>query len=97
MAMTYDASSQLMNDMIFRGRVKVSSLKFANYIMGEPNATPAHSTRVKWAQRTYQMPDTVAQELTPSVVMQDSVQAQGAAISDTDLQTAVETVINQVM
>jgi hypothetical protein len=97
MALTYEESATLMNDATFRGRVKVSSLHYAAYIMGESNATPAHSTRIKWAQQTYKMPDTVAQQITPSTVMQDAVQTQGAAISDTDLQSAVETVVNQMM
>ena len=97
MALTYEESSGLMNDTIFRGRVKVSCLKYAKYILNESTITPAHTTRVKWAQNTVQSPDMVANQMTPPVVMQDSVQAQGSAISDTDLQSAVETVINEVM
>lgn len=97
MALTYEQSAALMSDMTFRGRVKVSCLKFADYIMGEPVDTPAHTTRVKWASMTYQVPDTVATQVTPPTVMQDAVQAQGSVISDVDLQTAVETVINQIM
>jgi hypothetical protein len=97
MALTYEESSALMNDTIFRGRVKVSCLKYAKYILNEPTITPAHTTRVRWAQNVVQSPDAVASQMTPAVVMQDPVQAQGSAISDVDLQTAVETVINEIM
>lgn len=97
MALTYDQSAALMTDMTFRGRVKVACMTFADYIMAEPTATPAHTTRVKWAQQTYQMPDQVAQQVQPPTVMQDSVQAAGSTVSDADLQIAVETVVNQLM
>jgi hypothetical protein len=95
--LTYEQSSALMMDMTFRGRIKVACLSFANYIIGEPNSMPAHNTRLAWAKNCYQMPDTVATQVQPPTVMEDSVQAAGSEIDDVALQTAVENAINKML
>ena len=97
MALTYSDSAALMLDQDFRGRIKVSALHYANTVNGEPPNTPAHNTRYKWAQQAMLSPDSTATQLQPVVVMDDTVQAQGAAISDTDLQTAVEYAIQKLI
>jgi hypothetical protein len=93
----YDTSNQLMSDMTFRGRVKVSCLHFAAYVVGEPTSTPAHNTRFRWAQDTYANPDGKAQQVTPATVMDPNVQSQGDTIDDATLQTAVETAIQNFL
>jgi hypothetical protein len=93
----YTNSALLMNDMTFRGRVKVACLKFATYIQGEPDITPAHNTRFKWAQNTIANPDQTAGAVAPSVVMDPAVQSAGDTIDDASLQSAVENAINNQM
>jgi len=95
--MTYDESSTLMTDMTFRGRIKVACLSFATYILNEAVSTPAHSSRVRWAQSVAQSPDMQASQVQPMVVMDTQVQADGAAITDANLQTAVETTVNKLL
>lgn len=95
--MTYDASAQLMNDTAFRGRIKVAVLNYASYILNEGPGVAGHTSRVRWAQQAYQMPDSVAQQIQPPVVMDGQVQADGAAITDQLLQVAVEGVVNKVI
>ena len=95
--LSYDQSNMLMQDSNFRGRVKIACLNFSKYIQGEAPSEPAHNTRVRWAQQTIASPDSTAQQTQPMTVMQDSVQTQGSAISDQDLQTAVETAVNGVL
>lgn len=97
MALTYIESAALMNDPTFISRIKVACLTFAEYIVNEPSTVPAHNTRMRWATSTIQSPDSAASAVTPAVVMDPNVQAQGASISDADLQTAVETAINKMM
>lgn len=97
MALTYEDSAALMNDPAFRGRVKVACLKFATYIMDEAPSVPAHSTRIKWAQQTTANPEVSATQIIPTVVMDGQVQADGAAITDPNLQTAVETSVNKLL
>ncbi|HEY1249058.1 MAG TPA: hypothetical protein VGE97_08735 [Nitrososphaera sp.] len=97
MALTYQESAELMSDQIFRDRIKVACLHYADYISAEPANTPAHNTRYRWAQQTMINPDNTVVTVTPAVVMQEAVQEQGSAISDTDLQVAVETAINKIM
>lgn len=95
--LSYDQSAVLMNDFEFRGRVKVSVLEYAKYIMDEATNTPAHTSRLRWAQQTYQSPDAVAQQLQPPVVMDTAVQTAGSAIDDVALQSAVEGVVNKLL
>jgi hypothetical protein len=97
MALDYAQSAALMNDPAFVSRVKVAVLKFADYIMGEAVDTPAHNTRLRWAQTAFTSPDNVSQNLAPPVVMDTQVQDDGAAITDTALQTTVETVVNKLL
>jgi len=97
MALTYEESAALMQDSVFRGRVKVSCLKFAGSILDESPSVPAHNTRYRWAQQCEQQPDLVAGQIQPPTVMDPAVQADGAAISDGALQGSVETVINKLI
>ena len=97
MALTYDESSSLMSNPIFIGRVKVACLKYADYIVLEPPATPAHLTRLRWAQGTMATPMAAATLVTPTVVMDPAVQEAGAEIDDAALQSATENAINKML
>lgn len=93
----YDSSAALMSDFAFRGKIKVACVHFADYIKGEPASTPAHNTRYKWAQGVDGNPDFAAGQIQPAVVNDPNVQAQGDAISDAALQTAVETAVQNFL
>ena len=95
--LNYEDSDALMQDLTFIGRVKVGCLTYANYITGEAPTVPAHSTRIKWAQATFNSPDGVARQLTPIVVMDAAVQQDGADITDAALQSAVENAVNKTI
>jgi len=95
--MTYLESAALMSDFEFRGRVKVAALKYAGSIFIEADSTPAHNTRVRWAQQTYQNPDAAAAQLQPPTVIDPAVQAAGSEIEDVPLQAAVEGVVNKLL
>lgn len=97
MALTYQESADLIADIQFRGRIKVSLLSFAKYVFGEAPDVPAHNTRYRYAQTIYGSPDGVALQLQPAVVMEDAVQQAGADITDTALQGVVESIIARVM
>ena len=86
MALDYAGSATLMKDQSFIDRVKVACLKFANYIMGEAQDVPAHSTRTRWAQRTFEAPDGTAVQVAPPTVMDAAVQEAGGDITDAALQ-----------
>lgn len=97
MPLTYEETFTLMSDAVFRGRVNISCVNFARYITDEAASTPAHSTRIKWAQNTLINPEVAVNQVIPSVVTDGAVQADGAAITDPNLQTAVETSINKLL
>jgi hypothetical protein len=95
--MTYDESAALMIDLEFRGRIKVSALRYADSIMIEATTVPAHNTRVRWAQGAMQQPDQTAMQLQPPVVMDSAIQTAGKSITDAALQGAVEAVVNKLL
>jgi len=95
--MDYTESAALMQDAAFRGRIKVAVLKYSGFIQIEDPSTMAHSSRYRWAQTAAQQPDLTAQQLQPMVVMDPQVQLEGAAVEDTELQTAVEGVVNKII
>jgi len=97
MALDYTQSAALMADPAFRDRVKVACLKYAAYISDEAANTPAHQTRIKWAQGAMSAPDAAAQSIVQPVVMDGQVQADGADITDAALQVSVESTINKLM
>jgi hypothetical protein len=95
--MTYEESAALMNDVEFRGRVKVSALKYADSIMIEASTVAGHNTRTRWAQNCMQNPEMTAQQLQPPVCMDAAVQLAGATITDAALQGAVESTVNKML
>ena len=101
--MTYEESSALMQNIPFRGRIKVAALKFADSIMIEAISVPAHNTRLRWAQATFNAPDQTASTLQPPVTIDPAVQAVGldtdgdSLITDAALQVTVETVVNKTL
>jgi hypothetical protein len=97
MALTYEETFALMSDAVFRGRVNIACVNFARYITDEAANVPAHSTRVRWAQNTLVNPEVAVNQVIPTVVTDGQVQADGAAITDPNLQTAVETAVNKLL
>ena len=95
--MTYDESAALMLDPDFIGRVKVACLRYATYIFDEAATTPAHNSRMRWAQGTMVAPESVAISTTPPTVMDTAVQEAGPAITDAALQSAVENTVNKLL
>jgi hypothetical protein len=101
--MTYTESAELMQNPTFRGRIKVASIKFADFILIEPTNTPGHNGRLRWAQQTFQQPDQAAAQIQPGVTMDSAVQTAGidaegnALITDAALQTTVETTVNKML
>lgn len=94
--LTYQESAQLMGDLVFRGRVKVACLKFANSVLSR-GPLPGGNTLTKWAQNVFQQPDAVAMQVQPPTVMDIAVQEAGADIDDESLQGAVETTVNKML
>jgi len=97
MALDYAATAALMQDKAFLDRTKIACLHFADYILGEAVSVPAHSSRLRWAQNTNLSPDQSAMQVMPVLVMDPAVQQDGAAITDTALQSAVENSVNKML
>ena len=97
MTLSYAESADLMRDAAFISRIKVACLNYSAYIYGEASNTVAHSSRLRWATNVAQAPDVAANNIAPTVTMDPVVQEKGAAITDTELQTAVEAAANKII
>lgn len=95
--MTYEETFALTKDLAFRGRVSVACTKFASYIADEQPNVPAHPTRYKWSMTTLINPEGATAQVIPTVVWDASVQASGAAVTDAELQGAVETAVQKLI
>lgn len=92
--MTNEESANLINDPVFRGRVKVSLLKYSDNILANP-AGRAFSV-LQWANRTLQQPDQTAMTVVGATVIDAAVQSAGKDVADDALQRAVETQVNKM-
>ena len=83
-----------MKDPTFYDRVKVAGLSYAQYLnlqAGNPRSKQV------WVQQTVMSPDVTATQLVNPVVLNPNVQAAGAAVTDADLQAAVQAVADSMM
>lgn len=101
MALSYQQSSNLMQDVNFRGRIQVACLKFATYIYGEASNVTAHNSRRNWASSVFQNPINAASQVQPIVVMDPNVQGSttgdGSDVDDPTLQSATENAVNSII
>lgn len=96
MALTQEESAALMNDPVFRGRVKVCALNYAQYLSLQA-ATAGSNAKMTWMQSTVRNPDNMAATLTPPTVLNPNVQIAGAEVTDADLMAAVQAVADMIM
>jgi len=108
-SLTYQESSDLMNDFQFRGKIKTAALTLAAYWLNEAPDVVAHNSHYKWSQSCFQQPDMTAQGLHPPVVMDQGVQGAGlvddpttpgkkiSAATDTQIQAAVQAVVEKII
>jgi hypothetical protein len=97
MAIDYKTSSDLMHDPEFNGRTRIACLIYAAFISNEAASVPAHVTRMEWAQATFDNSEAAVNAIMPILIMDPKVQAAGAAITDGDLQSALETSVNKTI
>lgn len=97
MALTSEESANLMNDFDFRGKIKVSALRYADYILNEAPSTQGHTARIRWATSTFQNPEQASMLLHPPVVMDPAIQQSGKDATDQEIQSAVEGVVNKFL
>ena len=112
MAMTSDESAYLQTELGFKGRVRVSLMRYAASILIEATNTPRHQSGVNWAQDVYRQPDIKAMTYQPAVVMDPGIQQAGlmddpndpglnkrkiSAATDAEVDAATQAVVNQTI
>lgn len=91
--LTYEQSGELMNDEAFRTRCKVAVIKYASAILSSHGNFS--SSMFTWAKRAYLEPDQVVPQVIPATVLDPAIQQYGSDITDQNLQTAVEYVVQK--
>ena len=96
MAMTYsDTQFSIEQNMWFRSRVRVAVSTFSNYLLNTPEEDPDHQPKVDAGIRLAQQIESVMQTLMFTLAGDAEVQAEGPAITDSQLQQIVEKTINK--
>ena len=93
----YIDQANLATDATFIKRITLAIAHFANYIVGEAPSAANHQQRFRWAINAILNPGSIAQAIAPAVCLDPNVISQLGAIDDPTLQTAVETVCNNLL
>lgn len=93
---TYIEIIALINDSTLRQKVTVACIVAAENIRVEDVATPNHTTRLAWAKKVYAAPESVANDMMPSIIVQNKAltSAQIAAANDAAVQSAVDAAVS---
>jgi len=94
---TYLEIYVLKTDPDFRSRVGMSLVNYATYLLGQPADRPWHEQEVKWARTASYNTDDQIYRVMGFVLGDAAVQAELGAISDAQLQTVVETAVQNNM
>lgn len=96
MAITYTDVFKLTNDTAFQQRLQVAIWRAATIVRREDVATPSHAQRDVWAKSQLTGPTNNLREVTIRVATFGQVLALGSAVTDNDLQTAVNQIVNDL-
>ena len=89
--------TNLAQNADFIKRLTHAVAKFAAYILDEPEATPNHKARAKWAASAILNPTGVATAIAPAVTLDANVSYGLENTLDADVQTAVETYCSKLL
>lgn len=84
--------ANLVQDADFIKRCSQAVVKFAVYILNETPAAANHKARHRWASAAILNPMATASAIAPAVTLEASVDYGLGAVTDGDLQIAVESV-----
>jgi hypothetical protein len=87
---TYLQKATLATDGEFTKRIGFAVAKFAKYILDEGEAAPNHRVRSRWATNAVMNSTGIAQQIAATVTLDPNVDTNLGAVSDNDLQAAVE-------
>lgn len=83
------------NEALFN-KVRVACWVAADTVRAEPDTTPNHANRIKWAKSVFENPDKVAQDMVYAVLAQnkDATAASITGASDAQVQAAVDNAVD---
>ena len=94
---TYLEIYALKTDQEFRNRVGMSLVNYATYLLGQPPDRPWHEQEVAWARRASSNTEDQIYRVMGFVLGDAAVQADLGDITDTALQSVVETAVQNNM
>lgn len=96
MALPYLDLYKLVQDAAFQQRTQFALWRAANVVMREDTGTPNHAQRLAWAKETLRGPTQQMTSVITRVSTTGAVYNTGAAVSDDDLQTIVNGLVNDM-
>lgn len=78
----------------FKGRCTVALTKACQIVLGEANNTTNHAARLSWAKETLIDPEAMANKTIWTIVHDSTIQTKGTGASDAEIQTAVNSNID---
>jgi len=84
----------LKSNAEFKARVTAAIAKAANDILNEDPSTTNHTERVVWAKASMKDAESTAEQMLWSIVQNGTIQTNGLASTDNDIQFVVNSNIN---
>lgn len=96
MAVTLEQLAGIMQSSDIAGRLQGAVVLVAQAIQLESAETANHANRLKWANRAFSSPASVASAMQPAVVARYAATAipSGLVVTDAEIQTAVADAVN---
>ena len=94
---SYEQIASMYDNEIFMKRLAVAVVKAANAIKWEPEGTSNHANRLIWSNQVWAtsgLPYGKAREMFNSVIANSTIEANGIASTDTQIQDAVNGLID---
>jgi hypothetical protein len=92
---TYLEKQNLALEADFQKRVTFAIAKYAQYVAATTSSTePNYFQTVTWARRTLINPNELLYKIMPALLQEAQIDVDLGAITDANLQSAVESVIN---
>ncbi|MBI3319734.1 MAG: hypothetical protein HYZ89_04020 [Candidatus Omnitrophica bacterium] len=91
---TYQDIYNLRHSTTLKARVTVAVVSAARAVFQESGATTNHAARLAWAKQAVKDAEGEAERLMWGVVSHPTVQSSGEAVTDTQLQTMVDNLVD---
>lgn len=92
---TYTQIAALRRNQALKDKIYVALTKAAADVRAEDPATANHKARLRWASKVYPSPEVMCEQMMWDVLQNATIQTEGEAATDSDIQFVVNSLVNQ--